>query len=163
MISQMRQESLLSPCEQIKGHTHYFYFLNNPYFIVPTLWGSLKYVPVKGLHMDHSIPGMVARLTAQPQWGVKTTFHLNISFISLFAFNMPHLLIYRQPQCKCGRGWLKVAHLQNAHNPHAYYAIAYAPTCPAARLWIHSSQEGGGPPAGNPSRWLAPFTVLELW
>ena len=35
-------------------------------------------------------------------------------------------------------------------------------TCPAARLWTHSFQEGGGPPAGNPSRWLAPFTVLEV-
>ena len=33
-------------------------------------------MPVKGLHVEHSIPGMMARLTAQPQWGVKTTFHL---------------------------------------------------------------------------------------
>ena len=38
---------------------------------------SLKLnLPVKGLHVDDSIPGMMARLTAQPQWGVKTTFHL---------------------------------------------------------------------------------------
>ena len=34
-------------------------------------------LPVKGLHVEDSIPGMMARLTAQPQWGVKTTFHLH--------------------------------------------------------------------------------------
>ena len=53
-------------------HTHFNNFHKKQNF--PSL-------PVKGLHVYNSIPGMMTRLTTQLQWGVKTTFHLGASSI----------------------------------------------------------------------------------
>ena len=72
-ISQTRQELLLSPWQQSLK--------------IFCLKGTNQALPVKSFHVDNSIPGMMARLATQPQWRVKTAFHLHQ--VHLFA-SRPH-------------------------------------------------------------------------